>query len=420
MPDVLLIADDLTGAADSGVTFARHGARALVIWEEGGAPEADVLILSTESRRLAQADAVRRVREQVVGLIAAAAPSMTAAPWIYKKIDSTLRGHPGPELATVMAVMGAKRALVAPAFPAQGRTTVGGVHYVRGTPLTETVFGREVSTADVGRRMTASLGLNDQGGEVTITPLPLDRVRQGAAAVSAFLARCEGWVIADAETGEDMLSLAEAALRSETRLLCGSAGLANALAALLAGSWSRQPASPRYPDPPPTRVLVVAASRHPQMLAQIAAARAAGLPVISPDPESLTADHDVPPDRAAVERVRAALASVGTAVLTTAGLPDLPVRGELVADRLASLARRALEVGPRTGLVLTGGDVAIAVSRALGAAALRLQGEVLPGIPWGYLVAGHADGVAVVTKAGGFGEDGALLASIRCLGPVKE
>ena len=59
--------------------------------------------------------------------------------------------------------------------------------------------------------------------------------------------------------------------------------------------------------------------------------------------------------------------------------------------------------------MLTGGDVAAAVSAALGATALWLQGEISSGIPWGVLEGGGLHASPIATKAGSFGDDHALL-----------
>jgi uncharacterized protein YgbK (DUF1537 family) len=310
-----------------------------------------------------------------------------------------------------MAVTGTPRALVAPAFPAQGRTTVGGRHFVHGVLLTETVFGREVTTDDVGTRMSSGVP------GVALARLGLDLVRQGVDAVAEVLARCAGMVVADAESDADLSCLAAAALRSETRLLCGSAGLAAALAASLSDAWWRD--APLDVSPPRCSaergVLVVAVSRHPQTLAQIKQLRAAGIPVISPALPALTGSAMDRAVRAVMRRAQGGLATVGASVLTTADLPTLQGQGEALAAGLAALARRLLDAGNVGGVVLTGGDAAVAVSRAYNAVGLRLQGEVRTGMPWGHLMGGPAEGLPVVTKAGGFGEDDALLASIQFL-----
>ena len=66
--------------------------------------------------------------------------------------------------------------------------------------------------------------------------------------------------------------------------------------------------------------------------------------------------------------------------------------------------------------MLTGGDTALAVCRALGASALWLDGEIERGMPRGRLADGPHEGLSVVTKAGGFGGGDALLRAVRSLG----
>ena len=194
-PAVVVIADDLTGAADAGVTFVRHGARVQVLWDMGrlgsaDLPPVDAIAISTESRQCA-ADAAR---EAVRVALEGARPLIQASPrpWIYKKIDSTLRGHPGVELAAALDDLQAPRALVAPAFPVQGRTTCGGLHRVQGQLLAQTVFGREVGTSDL--RAIFARGCPGK----RLAALPLASVRRGPAAVAAALRSAPRIWIADA------------------------------------------------------------------------------------------------------------------------------------------------------------------------------------------------------------------------------
>jgi uncharacterized protein YgbK (DUF1537 family) len=85
---------------------------------------------------------------------------------------------------------------------------------------------------------------------------------------------------------------------------------------------------------------------------------------------------------------------------------------EAVADACARLARK---YRPR-GVVLTGGQTARLVCERLGVQAVRVTGELAPGVPHSVLTGGVWDGVAVVTKAGGFGGPTQLLDAIRWLG----
>ena len=83
-----------------------------------------------------------------------------------------------------------------------------------------------------------------------------------------------------------------------------------------------------------------------------------------------------------------------------------------MATRLAQIVA-APEVSHQVGgLVLTGGDVAVAVSRALEATALWLEGEITSGIPWGMLEGGRLHARPIATKAGSFGDGNALLSCL--------
>jgi len=66
-------------------------------------------------------------------------------------------------------------------------------------------------------------------------------------------------------------------------------------------------------------------------------------------------------------------------------------------------------------MILTGGDVATAVCSKLAAEAIWLGGEVLPAIPWGTLHGGLRPRLPVVTKAGSFGDDSAMVDAVAFL-----
>ncbi len=374
MTQLAILADDLTGAADTGAVFATRAITLIALTPQ--APPADVLILSTESRHLPRDQAVARVR--------AATAHVTHATWIYKKIDSTLRGDPAGELAALMNALGETRALIAPAFPAQRRITRGARQYVDGVPLEQSPFAREITTSDV-RALFASVA--------PTTSLALDEVRAGTAAICARLQDAR-LVVADAETDADLALLAQAALAARVRVWCGSAGLARALAQHLTLA-STVPA-PHVPPASRGVTLAVIGSQHPRTRAQVELARARGIAVVQPDTCILSALDSNGFDAPALNR---------DTILTTCGLEHLPIEGEILAARLADLARRIVARGGIGKLVLSGGDIAAAVCRALAADALWLCGEVEPGVPHGVLVGGLGAGMRVVTKAGGFGDD---------------
>jgi len=114
--DCFLIADDLTGACDAAVYFAMRGRRTVVPIAPGAAPaDTSVIAISTDSRDLEPAAA----REAVSA--AAASRPIGSPSMLFKKIDSTLRGHVGAEIDAALTVFGCDAALVCPAFPRMNR-----------------------------------------------------------------------------------------------------------------------------------------------------------------------------------------------------------------------------------------------------------------------------------------------------------
>ncbi|HEY8613417.1 MAG TPA: four-carbon acid sugar kinase family protein, partial [Roseomonas sp.] len=176
----LILADDLTGAADCGIAFARRGFGASVGWH--GVDTAfgtEVLAVDADSRRLSPEAAGAR---HVALLRARHQPGMG----LIKKIDSTLRGQPAAELAATCRALrkGGHPALaiVAPAFPATGRTTEAGRVHMNGAPLETTPLWARDHTYDsaVLTEMLATVGLSAR-------LMPLDLVRKGDAALAGAL-----------------------------------------------------------------------------------------------------------------------------------------------------------------------------------------------------------------------------------------
>src|SRR5215212_109122 len=112
MPQLAIVADDLTGAADTSACFATAGLATVIRLSGTTMPEADVLAVSTASRDLDSAAAANAVRSALMGI--SGGQSDEEPRWIYKKIDSALRGNPRDELLAAMEAIGTTRAVVAP------------------------------------------------------------------------------------------------------------------------------------------------------------------------------------------------------------------------------------------------------------------------------------------------------------------
>ena len=268
--------------------------------------------------------------------------------------------------------------------------------------LEDTVFARETTSGE--------LAVLFAGLPVHI--LELGEVRRGADWLSGRIAEAGVW-LADAETEEDLRTLAAAARQNEIRLLCGSAGLARAEVAVNAVGSDRhlvgsEPARLRGGP-----VLVVAGSRHPATLKQVAMAERVGISVRRPDWDGLRVAQKA---EAFAYSLARELMEGHSLVLSAEGLPVIPGSEAQVAEGLAGLACAALlQTNYVGGLALTGGDTAAAVCRALGCQVIALHGEIQPGLGWGQLADGRLPGLPVVTKAGGFGGEDALVEAVNFL-----
>ena len=142
MIQLLIIADDFTGAIDTGVQLAARGANTRVITRSDVDlktvdESVQVLVLDMETRHLSAQEAYRAVYHIV-------SQSMEMGiPHLYKKTDSALRGNIGAELSALLDASGAAHLPFLPAFPQIGRTTENGIHYINGVPVDQSVFGKD-------------------------------------------------------------------------------------------------------------------------------------------------------------------------------------------------------------------------------------------------------------------------------------
>ena len=338
-----MLADDLTGACDAAVKFAQEGFKVRLIRDRSQRidPSADLIVASTESRSDAPAEARSKVHE--------------ACRWmqdrgvrvLYKKIDSTLRGNAGDEIAAVMETCGFTSAVATPAFPAMGRVVSQSRLRIVSEP--------ESNPLDIRERLNAS-------GNV---------------------------MVADASTPAELEAVAERALsRSPTPLLVGSAGLASPVACLLAARLGR---SGQVVKPPRSRkpLLFVVGSIHPVTTRQLEELKQQRCCIFS----SLSSVTAGLLDQAASGRKN------------VVAIPEFGEQSEKPPARYVELLDRQ-HIG---ALVLSGGDTAALVCDAAGVGSVDVIAELAPGIPWGYLRGGTADATTVVTKGGGFGGSRALV-----------
>lgn len=375
MPFPHLIADDLTGALEAGATFRLRGwtvavqLRGVTSLASGSAP--GLRIFSTESRNLPPPEAAAALRALLGDL------GSDAGVPLFKKIDSTLRGAVGAELAVLLAAFPRHRVLLSPANPLTGRTVSGGVLRVDGCPVHTTAFARDPGSPVLAESIAALLEM--QG-------IPAAEIGHGTAGEARIC-------ICDAVTAADVRAVVDRARREPGRwLLVGSSALGSALADAL------PPPSDRLPVevvPPLRDVFLLCGSRHPASAAQLEALdRARGWAVV-----------DIDVDAPAENAVRRLARARGESRRVAARLRLPPQAG---THLIPAWIRHVLPVldatRPLEGLFLTGGETAAAAAEALGVSRFDIAAEIEPGIVASRLrrPAGGSPLIAV-TKPGAYG-----------------
>ena len=378
-PRLIIVADDLTGAMDVAGPLAGRGLSTWVVADAGACtlstlPAAEVVSINADSRHLSDERAAQRVRRVMRELV------HPDAEILIKKIDSTLRGNVLVETLAMLEASGRAAAVVAPAFPRQGRTVVEGVVHVHGVALKDTDFARDALSPPPLEPLHALFRRADSRADV-------HSIRRGKEVALAPDHHRQIFVV-DSVSDEDLratLRTLEGRLRDT--LLVGSAGLTEALAEVCFEQAPGTFSTPALEGP----LLFVVGSRTQQSAQQASALVEACSARILAAPNGLL---DLGLARRATEPV-----------LVLKATPDAEgreVQASEVARRLGEGVAALLADGTIAAVVATGGDTAVAILQRLSQPTLRVEGTLLPGIPFSSM---QADGRKVwfVTKAGGFG-----------------
>lgn len=423
----VVIADDLTGGADTGARFAACGLSTLMVSLRQGSgaidwtayPNRDVLVVNTDTRGMPPGRAFRTVSQIFQSY------REDLFPVIYKKIDSTLRGNIGSEIDAILKATKIPLSFFAPSFPEQSRAVVGGILIVNGNPL---------ALADVSRRRSG--GGRDSHVQKILAQqsfhssavIDLHRVAVSAVGLREAIEREKQngvrILIFDAFQRRDLEHIAAAAFEMDRLpLFVGSAGLAGEVAKILtaqemaAGTMPFRGGRNAFPH-----VFIICGSKSGITHEQIAHVENAGMvksfeldeQLVRRGEEALQ-QHETE----LAERVAMALAE-GHVLLRSCRVPiDANGVSGRITEGLARIARRVLESSTqgreRIALVIAGGATASRVFLSLGVQGFEILGEVVDGIAIGRLVGDGFDGLTVVTKAGGFGDPNCFADLVKTL-----
>ncbi|MBQ6523362.1 MAG: hypothetical protein IJI12_01740 [Atopobiaceae bacterium] len=386
MAELLVIADDLTGALDSGVQLASKGDRVLVSLDCGGglthAADADVLVIDSESRH----DTQEVAYEKVMRLVREGRAQ--GVRHIYKKTDSGLRGNVGAELSAALEASGATHLNFVPAYPKQQRTTEQGIHYVAGTPLAKSIFAVDPVNPVTCSKVSDLIGL------------------QSAVPVMAWVPGCKpaGIVVYDCATDEDMRSIASMLKATDPDApMAGCAGLLEML--------------PRYSTGKravcgcvlaSARLVVVSGSVNAVTSSQLdEAERMGAYRAHLPIREILASGWSESDACAFVDEVLAEAGTCPTVLIDTLGvqLSQKEIADGKTARIISDAAGLCAAVISRRADLTTmvvGGDALVGFVHDVGASLLEPVDELFPGI----VVAryeGTSGSGTIITKSGAFG-----------------
>ncbi|WP_196605226.1 four-carbon acid sugar kinase family protein [Pectinatus haikarae] len=425
MTKLAVIADDLTGANDTAVQFAKRHMRSFVKLDIDKLKknESDVLVIDSDSRDLCPKDAYDKVK------IICTEIAEQGISCIYKKIDSTMRGNVGIEIKAAADVLKPKLIIIAPAYPENNRITLGGYHLLDGIPLEYTEMAHAPKTPINNSYIPAIL---QQQVDEKIGLIELLVINKGKKfikeKIDEFAKKNIKWLVCDAVRQSDFAVLTEALKGYENILWAGSAGLAEYLNDFY--GWQGNADAEIVQRNGPVLIVAGSVSHITQKQIEYAAADE-NIKIVKLDISAILTEQENERDKT-ITKIKKLIAAKNN-ILVTAAVNDKDVtramwmgtqcglEGKEVSERTACFLAEIvskLELGKLAGMILTGGDTAVHICRAIGADAIEIIKEIDSGVPLGRLC-GDFGGMFVVTKAGAFGKPEIFVKAISAIKNTK-
>jgi len=409
---IFILADDLTGANDTAIQFVKEGSSALVITniaEIDGLDfkNYDVVSINSNSRGKCPQDAYKAIYNTITEL----KPNEKGY-FVYKKVDSVLRGNPGKELAAVMDVLNVPLALVAPSFPANRSIIENGQLFSRGSSDSGGINAIQIFADQTGRKTEN---------------IPLEEIRQGVENTAGFIDKRNKngtqVFVADAVTDSDLEIVYKTSAFLSAHILAGSAGLANQLARHQNKANAVSFKKPLVLSP----VLIMVGTRQGETAAQIHhLSRVFQVPVIKfnvrlaagnkvEEASSLAYD-----EASRYMKENTPLCVIAVESMFTSETPAGETEGDDVSAAISIgfgvLTKRLMDTFHFPVILSTGGDTSLGICRQLGIKTMEPLTEIFPGIPLGRVTGGAYNGRFIVTKSGRFGNPNTIVEILNYLG----
>jgi uncharacterized protein YgbK (DUF1537 family) len=374
-----VVADDLSGAAEIGAIGVRHGLTAEIVCRGKPGGHAGLVCVDTHSRSCRPEEAAKRT--------AAAAKLLQeqGAEWIYKKVDSVLRGNVTAELEAMMHSLGVRRALLVPANPSRGRIVRRGRYHVDGRLIHLTEFGQDPDHPRLSSKIIEMLVPS------ATCAVQVVNVRDGLPP--------EGIIVGEATKGKDLELWAGRRL-NRTAL----AGAAEFFAALLKAKGFLPGPDIVVKDEVLSndRELFVSGTASASGRGFLRAARAGRTPIFSLPSELVWgAEFTEAAKQAVAKRVVAAF-DQSSRVILNVGLPPLrdPAAARSLIVHLVQLAEKVLHDANVTFVYAEGGATAAALVQRMGWNRLEVLRELAPGVA--RLAAGENRSIFLTIKPGSY------------------
>ena len=422
-----IIADDLTGANDTALQFKLNGADTNILLnnniESNQNCPCQAWAISTESRNGTPQDAFEKVKEASQLFVDKLSPD-----FFYKKIDSTVRGNIAVEVLSMLEVLGWDASVIIPAFPQEGRITVGGYHLLRGIPIERTEMARDphspITESHLPTLLKSQLGENLAE---LVDVIELKTILDGAGPIlmkmNELISQGKRIIIADSVSITDIEQIVLAMQKSNYNILpVGTA----ATAKVLSNQW--------FP-PEDLEVLSVRLQKLPKFIVSGSATNITANQIEkfeqSEDYEenSLVIELDLNTVLGGVkdELVNRIVSNLGNdnivlvhtskLLLNFDGFSEDNASADLtkaklasaITDFLADLTKQVL--AKKSAILITlGGETSYKCCNAVGANQLQLIDEVLPAIALGKSVNSNQ---WIVTKSGNLGGGNTLIEILK-------
>ncbi|MDK2877404.1 MAG: D-threonate/D-erythronate kinase [Thermoanaerobacteraceae bacterium] len=414
MEKLCIIADDLTGATDTGVQFSKFGISTAVVFNyltiKDLTFDFDIVSINAGTRNIDREVAYSRVKDIVRTL-----RDMNFKLY-YKKIDSTLRGQPDVEIEAMMDEMGYEMAFIVPSFPANGRKVEKGYLYID-----KNLKEEQSNFQSIG--FVPDIFKNKKDKPVSL--IEIEDVRKGASNLKQKIDELRKLkkqiFVIDAVSNDDLMNIAIAVKDYATRsVIAGSAGLASCIPL----TWKIVKEYQQFPGGKP--ILFLAGTRNMVTAEQIKTLTAfSSVKVVEMNSEEIIkGKNDEELNRVTDETKKAlhegkiVVVAIDSLLKSQKEIYNQEISSEnakKVAKSFGVVAKNIVSDKLIKALVVTGGDVAINVFDTMEAKGIILENEILPGIPVGRLIGGGFEGLHVVTKAGGFGDKDSFINIVNYL-----